>query len=463
MQQFLHVDASNSSVYRTESTAFWSWTEWLDPTCVFLPRTTEEVSQAVSIFTEYGCPFAIRGGGHSAVRGAANIEDGILVSMRRIKDITFSEDKRTVSIGAGNTWAEVYNAVEPHGFMVVGGRFAPVGMGLALGAGFSYFTNDLGLAVDNVAGQRVVLANGTVVVASAEAHQDLHWALKGGSNNFGVVTHFILETVPHPGLYGGRVTYPPSSLDAVQKVTYDYQVKTAPEHRDVHVLPTYIYDSVSNTTYGYSPLAYLKNATALPASLQPWLDIEHTNSTIRGRTYGNLAEELAAGFPDGLVQSLYTFTVYPSESYLKFALERFHEFCSGFSHIEGLAGLQTIMPIPPQAIEKASGNNPLGLERARPGTSLTVVGLGLQFNNEEDIDEVFPAWDIFIRDLQLEAKSQDLLFPFIMLTYADGNQQAIASYGDESVERLQEVSAAYDPDMVFQRLVNGGQKLPLFS
>ncbi|RYP51618.1 hypothetical protein DL768_003125 [Monosporascus sp. mg162] len=248
--------------------------------------------------------------------------------------------------------------------MVVGGRFALVGVDLALGARFSYFTNTLGLAVDNVAGQRVVLANGTVVVASAEAHQDLHWALNGGYDNFGVVTHFILETVPHPGLYGGRFTSPQSSLDA-------------------------IYDWASNTTYGYSPLAYLKNATALPASLQPWLDIEHPNSTIKGPYIWQLGRRARRRFPGRAC-----------------------------------------------AIEKVSGNNPLGLKRARPETSLTVVGLGLQFKNEQDIDEVLPAWDIFIRDPQLERNRRTTCSrPY-------GNQQAIASYGDASVDRLQEVSTA---------------------
>lgn len=70
-------------------------------------------------------------------------------------------------------------------------------------------------------------------------------------------------------------------------------------------------------------------------------------------------------------QALYTFTVYPSKSYFAFVLERFSEFCSSLSHIEGLAGLHTLMPIPPQAIEKAGKNNPLGLDRAKPDTSLS--------------------------------------------------------------------------------------------
>ena len=369
-------------------------TEWLDPTCVFLPSSTEQVSDAVSIFNGNGCPFAIRGGGHSAIRGAANIDDGILVSMKNIRDVTLSPDGKTVAVGMGNTWAQVYEAIEPHGYMVVGGRFGTVGLGLALAAGFSYIINDRGLAVDNVAGHRVVLGNGTVVSANENEHADLHWALKGASNNLGVVTHLVLETVPAEGVYGGRVTYPQSELRALQKLTYDYQVKTAVEALDIHVLPTYVYDGATNTTYGFSPVVYNKLADAPPASLQPWLDVEHSNSTIRNRTYHDLATELVAGFPDGLVyveypyyspsrasldadlaghprQTHYTFTVYPSEPYLSFVLQKFSEICSSFAHIQGLAGLHTVMPITPRAIKKAGGNNPLGFDRARPGESLT--------------------------------------------------------------------------------------------
>lgn len=49
-----------------------------------------------------------------------------------------------------------------------------------------------------------------------------------------------------------------------------------------------------------------------------------------------------------------------------------------------------------------------------------------------------------------------------MLTYADGSQQVIASYGDKNVERLQTIQRKYDPTLVFQRLVTGGHKVPLY-
>ena len=47
------------------------------------------------------------------------------------------------------------------------------------------------------------------------------------------------------------------------------------------------------------------------------------------------------------------------------------------------------------------------------------------------------------------------------MNYSDHNQQVLASYGAKNVERLQAVQRQYDPSLVFQRLVTGGQKLPL--
>ncbi len=46
-----------------------------------------------------------------------------------------------------------------------------------------------GFACSNVLSYEVVLADGSVVVASATERSDLWRVLKGGSNNFGIVTH----------------------------------------------------------------------------------------------------------------------------------------------------------------------------------------------------------------------------------------------------------------------------------
>jgi hypothetical protein len=50
---------------------------------------------------------------------------------------------------------------------------------------------------------QIVLANGTIVNANSQERPDLHRALKGGGNNFGIVTRFDLITRPTTKIWGG--------------------------------------------------------------------------------------------------------------------------------------------------------------------------------------------------------------------------------------------------------------------
>ena len=60
-----------------------------------------------------------------------------------------------------------------------------------------------GLTVDNLLAVEVVTADGLVIMASAEHHPDLFWALRGGGGNFGVATCFEYQADPVATVYGG--------------------------------------------------------------------------------------------------------------------------------------------------------------------------------------------------------------------------------------------------------------------
>lgn len=50
-----------------------------------------------------------------------------------------------------------------------------------------------GFGCDNVVAFEVVLADGRIVNATKDTYSDLFVVLKGGSNNFGIVTRFTIK------------------------------------------------------------------------------------------------------------------------------------------------------------------------------------------------------------------------------------------------------------------------------
>lgn len=248
------------------------------------------------------CPFSIKGGGHSAIPGAANINNGVSMHMEKLKRIDISPDGESAIVGSGNLMSDIYTGLGPANLTAMVGRYAKVGLGVAVGAGFSYLVNKNGLAVDNVLNFEVVLANATIANANATNNPDLFKALKGGNNNFGVVTSFKLQTEKTDGsIYGGIMYYPESSLDQVHDIVYDYHVRQAVEDPLTHVMPSFGYNGTTNESTSFNLVMYNKGLNELPPVLQGWTDIPYYKNTLHNRQYADLSIELNDGFPDQLV------------------------------------------------------------------------------------------------------------------------------------------------------------------
>lgn len=228
----------------------------------------------------------------------------MVMSRMNTREIHFEDGY--VHVGAGVLLQEIYATLDPHNLSAVIGRYGEIGLGLAVGAGISYFSNRDGLAVDNIRNYEVVLADGKVVNANRKENKDLFWALKGGNNNFGVVTHFDFNTVPTSGsVYGGLIRYPESSLDKVDDLVYDYHTRQAVDGTLTHAMPQWVYNGTSNDTYNLTPVVYNDNVGELPSVLKMWLDIPHVSTTLERRTYENLSIHLNEGFGPGLMYVRY--------------------------------------------------------------------------------------------------------------------------------------------------------------
>lgn len=118
---------------------------------------------------------------------------------------------------------QVYDELEKHGRVTTGGRVAGVGVGgYLLGGGFSFHTGRHGLGCDNVVSYELALADGRITTASAEEHEDLFRALKGGGNNFGIVTQFTVKTFPSSQIWGGLSFKPVDVLPAAAEALVDF-------------------------------------------------------------------------------------------------------------------------------------------------------------------------------------------------------------------------------------------------
>ncbi|HTS25215.1 MAG TPA: FAD-dependent oxidoreductase [Bryobacteraceae bacterium] len=152
-----------------------------------------DVIAAVRMAKANGLRVAIRGGGHNAA-GLGVCDDGLVIDLSPIRYVRVDPASNTVRVSAGCRWTDVNRATHAYGLAVPSGIISTTGVaGLTLGGGMGHLTRKYGLTIDNLLAVDMVLADGTVVVASAEQNDDLFWAVRGGGGNFGVVTSFLFQ------------------------------------------------------------------------------------------------------------------------------------------------------------------------------------------------------------------------------------------------------------------------------
>lgn len=212
------VTYPGQSAYNASIASYFDGKSRLSPNCIVQPTCAEDVSTVVKVLTAASllktCQFAVRSGGHTPIPGFNNVDDGVTIDLLHMNGTTYDAEKEVASILPAARWGSVYETLEPLGRMAAGGRGSTVGVGgFLLGGGISHYAPRVGLSCDNVINFEVVLADGRIVNANKNTNGDLFTALKGGNNNFGIVTRYDMETFPNEDLWGGIVTWPSSTVD----------------------------------------------------------------------------------------------------------------------------------------------------------------------------------------------------------------------------------------------------------
>lgn len=166
------------------------------PAAILQVSQVPDVMAAIRFARGLGIGVALRGGGHSAP-GFGTVDDGLVLDFSARRGVRVDPAGRTARVEAGATWADYNHATHAFGLASPGGIVGSTGVaGLTLGGGIGYLSRKYGLACDSLISADVVLADGSFVTASEAQNDDLFWALRGGSGNFGAVTS--LEFRLHP-------------------------------------------------------------------------------------------------------------------------------------------------------------------------------------------------------------------------------------------------------------------------
>ncbi|GME28038.1 fad binding domain-containing protein [Neofusicoccum parvum] len=454
------VAQPGSQGYNYFEAEFWSVQQAsARPSCIFQPSSANEVSVAVQLSRLLQCPFAVKSGGHAAFAGASNIQGGITIDMKLMNQVDLLPNKTLASLGPGAKWFDVYTALEPEGLAVVGGRVSAIGVGgLTLGGGISFFSGLFGWACDNVVDYEVVTANGSVINVNHGAEPDLFWALRGGGNNFGIVTRFTVSTFPQGLMWGGGRTHRLDERESIINAFAHFGSNSVQDPKAAMIL-----------SFAYSQGQYVAQIDmqyAEPVCDPPIFENFTTTAmpdvvvdTTMVRTLSNLTQLFNESNPNGLRETYWTATYRNDADLVSFILDTYMEEVEPIRNCSGLLPACTLQFITPPMLRhmEENGGNALGLENE--DEPLLLLNLNTMWHDEADDDAVLAAAANIVRKVNEKAKTVGLGHEYVYMNYASQYQDPIAGYGQANKERLTAIAERYDPEKVFQKLQPGYFKL----
>jgi FAD/FMN-containing dehydrogenase len=137
--------------------------------------------------------FALSSGGHS-YEGFSQ-STSVVIDVRQMNKVTVDSTNKSVTVGAGASLLQIYQALAAHKLALPAGSCKSVGIsGHATGGGFGFLARSHGLTCDCMTGLSIIDAQSRILQASATAQTDLFWACRGGGGgSFGVVIEFRLD------------------------------------------------------------------------------------------------------------------------------------------------------------------------------------------------------------------------------------------------------------------------------
>lgn len=313
------------------------------------------------------------------------------------------------------------------------------------------------MACDNVISYELVTASGIVINVSQDSFPDLYWALRGGGNNFGIVTKFNVNAIPRaPTMWGGMRTYYGNQSETLIKAYYNLGMNGKNDGKAHQIL-----------SFGYGAevgeiaqveLEYSDPITDAPV-LAEYNSIKGAISDAAGiNSLANLTSLLAAEGA-GARQAFWTWTTKLDLEMATLAKDTFFEELNNVLDVPGILGAVSLQVLTEPIIEKGAmnGGNALGLDPKDGPLMLALVSMSWTDSADDDKMNKFNAR---IKDRCVTAaKAKGKANEYLYMNYASPWQDPVAGYGAANQARLKAISKKYDPTGVFEILQPGYFKL----
>jgi hypothetical protein len=312
-------------------------------------------------------------------------------------------------------------------------------------------SNQYGWACDNVESFEIVTASGSIINASEIEHADLYWALRGGGNNFGIVTGFHFKTLPQGSMWGGSRIYVENSFTTVITAFHNLGMGAEQDTAASQIL-SFTYSQGEKLAVAI--LQYAKPMADAPI-LQEYSAIPSIRDDTRILNLSDLTVQLNSNNPNGLRETYWTVTFKLDRAFVSFLKDVFYAETVEIADARRLVRAATLQVITVPQLQQMSkkGGNALGLsEESGP---LLLLNVNMMWADAGDDARILRTCKSIVDRAVSEAQRRGIGVDFIYMNYASQYQAVIPSYGKESKDKLKRVAKKYDPSGVFRKLQPG--------
>lgn len=317
-----------------------------------------------------------------------------------------------------------------------------------------------------------MLASGAVTTASETTNPDLWRALKGGGNNFGIVTRITARTFPSTDVWSGFLYMTAGNAPKVLSALHDFIDRANPDNINA-AYDGYASGPLVCFTYlqplGIQAISVNLVYTSPPENKKKWPECWETSgfkqiwrlwSSLKVRTLRDACDEMNTLNPPGRRQAMGTTTIKNDMGTITAAHTAYRDAIAPIKHanIKGMSWTLVLQPILPGWVRKGD-SNPLGLENTTE--PLVLVSLTVNWAEKSDDEFARKLARQAIEQIEASAAANGTGHPYRYLNYCESWQRPFAGYGEENVRFLQETGRKYDPEGLFQRGCMGGFKLDM--